>query len=85
MELIPVCDKQALMQAGCSFSPNTLRKWNSRNTYPGLVVKIGGRLFLNKKVLGKIVEKEVVKQRFYCRKCHQLCCLAYKFPGERNT
>ncbi|CAD7781224.1 hypothetical protein DMNBHIDG_02575 [Candidatus Methanoperedenaceae archaeon GB37] len=25
MELIPVCDKQALMQAGCSFSPNTLR------------------------------------------------------------
>jgi len=28
-----------------------------------LVVKIGGRLFLDKKVLGKIVEKEVVKQR----------------------
>ncbi|HEC67314.1 MAG TPA: hypothetical protein ENI35_00640 [Candidatus Desulfofervidus auxilii] len=63
MELIPVCNKQALMQAGCFFSPNTLRKWHSRNTHPGLVVKIGGRLFLNKKVLGKIVEKEVVKQR----------------------
>jgi len=81
-ELIPVSRKEALRQAGCPFSPSTLRKWHSRNTYPGLIVKIRGRLFVNMKVLEKIVEAEVLRQRKRARGLEILRTLSFSKRKE---
>ena len=62
-KLIPIADEEALREAGIPFARSTLYKYRHYGRLPGVVVKLGGRLFLDLEELRKIVETDKARQR----------------------
>jgi len=62
-KLIPIADEEALREAGIPFARSTLYKYRHYGRLPGVVVKLGGRLFVDLEELQKVLEEDKAQQR----------------------
>lgn len=62
-KLIPIADEEALREAGVPFARSTLYKLRHCGRLPGVVVKLGGRLFVDLEELQRVLEEDKARQR----------------------
>ncbi len=56
---VKVTDAEGLKAVGCPWSTKTLRTMHSQGKYPGLIVKLGGKLVLAVDVLNGLLQDKV--------------------------
>ena len=62
MRFIALKDSKRLEEAGVPWSTSYLYKLRHYNTYPNLIVKVAGRLMLNRDEFEKMAEEDIKKQ-----------------------
>jgi len=53
--LIPITDESSLRESGVYLSRKTLRRYHSQGKYPRLLIKILGKIFLDKEQFNLII------------------------------
>ena len=71
MKLVRV-EKAELEKHGIPFARKTLYKWHSLGTYPGLLVKLGNRLFINYEKYEELVDNAIQKSLRRAKKTKEL-------------